>query len=367
MKKNSLQIIIGLSALVVFNLIAMGCGPRLPKAVGNDDEIFVVADSIQYEQLEGTFLQVFSKIIYTPQPEKLFELRRIDLKDLEKYKKRKNLIIAAALDSSYPTSNYIRGILDSTVTGMVENDSIFVMNKYDLWAQSQLVMVLASPTLEGLKMKMLNDHENLLYYFRNISNKRLSKSIYNARYEQMDVEAQLLNDYGWIIFVQADFHLALNKPENNFVWLRRSPGSGMERWIFIHWIEDATPEFLDPDSIAAERDRITRMYYRSSDDQSYVQIADSYITTTEENFNGKYALMSEGLWRMSDKSMGGPFVNYTFYDENTRRIYMLDGSIYAPKYYKKKLIQQLDVLLKSFRTKEELSQEKIEDLMDELD
>ena len=176
-----------------------------------------------------------------------------------------------------------------------------------------------------------------------------------------------MNDYGWIIFVQADFFLSLNKPENNFVWLRRSPGSGMERWIFIHWIENSTPEFLNPDSIAAERDKITKMYYRSSDDKSYVKIADSYITTTEENFNGKYALMSEGLWRMSDKSMGGPFVNYTFYDENTRRIYMLDGSIFAPKYYKKKLIQQVDVMLKSFRTKVELSQEKIEDLMDELD
>jgi hypothetical protein len=46
---------------------------------------------------------------------------------------------------------------------------------------------------------------------------------------------------------------------------------------------------------------------------------------------------------------------------------MLDGSIYAPKYYKKRLIQQVDVLLQSFMTKEELSQEKIEELMSELD
>ena len=112
---------------------------------------------------------------------------------------------------------------------------------------------------------------------------------------------------------------------------------------------------------------ITKLYYRSSDDKSYVEVSDNYLTTMEENFNGKYALMTEGLWRMSDKSMGGPFVNYTFYDENTQRIYMLDGSIFAPKYYKKKLIQQLDVMLKSFLTKEELSAERIEDLMDELE
>jgi hypothetical protein len=77
--------------------------------------------------------------------------------------------------------------------------------------------------------------------------------------------------------------------------------------------------------------------------------------------------MTQGLWRMDDKSMGGPFINYTFYDEASKRIYMLDGSIYAPKYYKKRLIQQVDVLLQSFMTKEELSQEKIEELMSELD
>ena len=59
-----------------------------------------------------------------------------------------------------------------------------------------------------------------------------------------DIEGKFLNDYGWIIYVQADFKVALNKPEDNFVWLRRSPGSDMERWIFVHWIENASPEYL---------------------------------------------------------------------------------------------------------------------------
>ena len=64
--------------------------------------------------------------------------------------------------------------------------------------------------------------------------------------------------------------------------------------------------------------------------------------------------------------MGGPFVNYTFFDQETNRIYMLDGSLYAPKWEKKKLIQQVDVLLKSWKQKYELSEDRIEELMDEL-
>jgi hypothetical protein len=54
-----------------------------------------------------------------------------------------------------------------------------------------------------------------------------------------------------------------------------------------------------------------------------------------------------------------------FFDEETNRIYMIDGSVYAPKYYKRNLIQQMDVTLQSFRTKSELSAERIEDLLDE--
>ncbi len=72
--------------------------------------------------------------------------------------------------------------------------------------------------------------------------------------------------------------------------------------------------------------------------------------------------MTQGLWRMNDYSMGGPFINYIFYDEKSKRIYMLDGSIFAPKYYKKTLIQQLDVLLHSFRTEDEIPSEQLQTL-----
>ncbi|OGU55904.1 MAG: DUF4837 domain-containing protein [Ignavibacteria bacterium RBG_13_36_8] len=366
MKKKYLGICAGSILIFTTSVIFFGCGTSKPDAIGDDDKIIVIADSVQYEELESTFLQVFSKIIYTPQPEKLFELNRRNLRDLDRLKRRKNIIITAPLDSDSDVAKYIRSLLDLNVASLVRKDSVFVMNKYDMWAKSQLVMVLTSPTTDQLRQNMLKDNENLLYYFRNISNKRLFASLYNPRYERKDVEAQLLDSYGWIIYVQADFQLALNKPENKFVWLRRSPGTDMERWIFVHWIDNSTPEFLNPDSIASERNKLTREYYRSVDDQSYVEIADDYKTTSEENFLGKYALMTEGLWRMNDKSMGGPFINYTFYDEATRRIYMLDGSIFAPKYYKKKLIQQVDVMLKSFKTKNELSEDKIDDLMDEL-
>ena len=99
------------------------------------------------------------------------------------------------------------------------------------------------------------------------------------------------------------------------------------------------------------------------DDMGYVVIAEDYFTINEVNFNNKYALFTQGLWDLNIKGMGGPFVNYVFYDEDTKRIYMLDGSVYAPKFYKRNLIQQMDVTLQSFRTEKELSENRREDLL----
>ncbi|MFQ5799653.1 MAG: DUF4837 family protein, partial [Bacteroidota bacterium] len=71
-----------------------------------------------------------------------------------------------------------------------------------------------------------------------------------------------------------------------------------------------------------------------------------------------------GLWRFSDQSGGGPFVNYTFYDEPSRRIYAIDGSIFAPRYEKKELILQVDALTHTFQTIHDLNKDQREKYLD---
>jgi hypothetical protein len=368
MKKNITKNSVFATILLLISIpIFIGCDGKRP-AIGEEHEILVVADSLEFLDLEPILTEVFGKVIYTPQPETLFELTRVKFSDYGNKKRRKNIIVIAPLNSGSNVSNHISEILDSNVFSLVESGEEFVFNKYDLWAQNQLVMILTSPEMETLKQKISDNRDDLLYYFQKISNKRLFKSLYNAKYERRDIEAKLLIDYGWIIYVQADFLLAKDAPEDNFVWLRRAAHTDMERWIFVHWIDNASPSLLNADSINAIRDRLTKKYYQTMDGSAYVEITQEQLPAVSEvNFQDKYALMSEGFWRFTDQGGGGPFISYTFYDEKTRRIYIIDGSIYAPKYYKKKLIQQVDVTLQSFMMKSELSEEKIEILMDELD
>lgn len=361
--KNILVIITILS----LNYIFTGCDKSNIPATGFEDEIYVVADSVEYEDLKLSLQAAFEVQINTPLPEKLFTIKRISSNLIGKIKNKKNIVIVAPLNSGSYTSNYIKTIVDSSILKKLETDDNFIVSKYDLWAKNQLVTILAAKNMQELEFKILKNKDNLLYVYQKISDKRLKESLYAPRYERKAIEGLLLKDYGWVIYVQADFKLAKNDSLNHFVWLRRSPGSNMERWIFIHWIDNASPDYLNEDSIKAIRNRVTKKYYQTFDDSSYVVMVDSFYTTTEINFNNRYALYTQGLWDLNIKGMGGPFVNYTFYDEKSRRLYMLDGSLFAPKYYKRNLIQQVDVILQSFLTKDELTKDRIDDLIDEID
>ena len=332
-------------------------------AKGFEDEILVFADSLEYEQLQKSLQSVFEKEIFTPQPEKMFTLKRGNISQIENSKQTKNIIIAATLNSASQTSKFIETIDDPSVEGKSASDTNAFYYKHDLWAKNQLVAVLSAPTVQELDSKILQNSDDLFFTFQKKSDERLFSNLYNPNYEQKEIEGKFLSDYGWIIYVQPDFKLVSNKPEEKFVLLKKSSDKEMEHRIFIHWIDNATPDYLMQDSIKVIRNRLTREFYQMSNDTSYEIVASNYFVVKEVNFNGRYALFTQGLWEMNLNGMSGPFVNYFFFDEKTKRIYMIDGSIYAPKHYKRNLIQQMDVTLQSFRTESELSEERIDALI----
>jgi hypothetical protein len=71
--KHILKIVIS----VFIILIIVGCDPSDKPARGFEDEIFVLADSVEYLEFKEVLDSTFEKLIYTPQPEKIFTLKRI--------------------------------------------------------------------------------------------------------------------------------------------------------------------------------------------------------------------------------------------------------------------------------------------------
>ncbi len=365
MKKKHLLLI----PIITFLFTLVGCNNSQRPAVGNEDDIIVIADSSLYYELEAEMLHVFEKVIYTPQPENLFNLMRKNLSELNTLQNRKNIILLGTLDSQDNVSKYIKSALDTSVTNLIKGGKEFFINKNNLWAKNQLVMFLVANSVDELRQRILNGNEELLYSFRKTSNERLFAQLYKPRLENKKIEAQLLDKYGWMMYVQPDVELAKSDSANGFVWLRSGRNRDIERWVFVKWIENASAKYLNSDSLINIRNRVTRDNYLVSEDSVFVEVAygNSAPIVSQANFNERYALMSQGFWKFSDRSGGGPFISYSFLDEKTGRFYMIDASIFAPKYYKKKLLQRADVILSSFRTIDELSEDRKEDILDELE
>jgi hypothetical protein len=338
------------------------CEHAYKPAHGSEDEIIVVADSSEFQTLKPSLCNIFEKVIYTPQPEKLFHLKRISINEIENYQTNKNILFLAPLNSGSITSKFVKALIDTAKSQKISLSNDFMIPKYNLWAKNQLVMILTAPDIQKLEQGLAGNKDNLLHAFHKISDKRLYECLYDAKFEKKNTEGLLLKNYGWIVYVPSDFKLEENEPDENFICLKNSSGKNMGKWIFVHWIDNASPDYLNEDSIRSIRNRLTASYYKTPGVSSFVKIGKDNCIHNEVTFNGKYALLTQGLWE-NVKEMEGPFINYTFYDVNSKRIYMIDGSIYAPDYYKRNLIQQMDVLLQSFKTKAELPKDKRDELL----
>ncbi len=349
--------------LLFFALSALflSCSQLKPKATGDETEIITYVDSLLYSEVQEPLKFVFHRLLYTPQPETLFIIKpEFQIYSIDQLKTRKNLMFVSTLDDKSQIGSYVLNMLDPASKELVARDSAYMFLKRDLWSQGQIILVLIAKDKETL-LKHLRENRNEIYiYFRDEFFNRELNAIYSEGHNKKNIERYFLEKYGWTILVQHDYYVAKDSAQEKFVWLRRRTPEDMERFIFIHWIDSVENpyRFFNQTWIAEKRNEITKKFYRTVDDDAWVVIAEDpesikYLYFFPVNFNGKYAIRVQGLWRFNDFTGGGPFISYIFYDEKQKRIYFIDGSIFAPRYEKKKLVIQIDALLHTFKTASE--------------
>ena len=340
-------------AVFFLSCFFLNCDAPKQLATGESDEILVFTDDTTWAALESILRETFEDTVFTPQAEEWFTLRRMEFSHFDQFTTHKNRILVAPLNGEGPVAQYLQAALDTTVRRMVSENEEFVFTKFDQHARLQLTLYLTGSTLSTMRTSIANRSADLLYYFSNMALKReLSIIAAESKYSKHEVEEDLLKKYGWTMTVSHDYDVAIDSASERFFWMRRATPADMERWIFIHWIENASPDHLTDEFAFKLRNALTQRFLRTIEDEAYVETAPYNLEIQQVDFQGRFAYEMRGNWRFSDKTGGGPFVTYTFYDPGTRRIYLVDGSIFAPRVEKKKLILQVDGLLHTFRTHE---------------
>lgn len=138
--------------------------------------------------------------------------------------------------------------------------------------------------------------------------------------------------------------------EPDFIWLLKDVKKGKHLGTvnILIYKYDSGGNAVDPIILL---DETTKKYVPGPSDGSYMTTEKSvfYPMSEQTELDGQFAIETRGLWRTENDFMGGPFINYTVYDDKSDIVYGIDGFVYFPSQDKAHYIFELESILKTFK------------------
>lgn len=344
-----------ISLLLFFIILIMACeSDYRPVSIGAVDEIQVVMDSTQWDSETALAIEeTFGRGITTlPNYEPTYRLTFKDFstnEQLDEIRQFKNLIIAAPIDDEHNVANFIRAILSDDVEERVQSGDSFAFPLEDRWMRDQWALILTSTSDDDLAEKIRNSEESLVGNLLKREFERRKHEIYR-RGEQFAINDSLWQNYGWQIRMQHDYIWTVNE-DNAAVFRRYLPEN--DRWIMAWWKDDVpNADFIDQEWINTTRDSLLEKYMRGEREESYLttEYRRDVITKQidrEDRIEGWETL---GTWTMTNDFMGGPFVNFVYYDPKTERLFLIEYGQFAPGVAKRRFVRQFRTMGRTFRS-----------------
>ncbi len=316
---------------------AISCGtverPTKPSASGRAGELLAIMEPGLWNGAVGeTFKDVFrAPVPMLPQAEPMFHVIFIPRREFSKVFETHRHLFFIELDEtlSSPTIEFSR----------------------DVWSYPQLVVRVTAPDHESILRILENNAQT--FYDRYLAVEYLRLENAYRRMIQHNSHQTVKHMFGIDMAIPEGYFVATEGED--FVWLRKTATREEFDQAVMIWTLDYTDPAVDfdIDVIWARRDSITKQYIPG-------QFPGTYMTTyrgelelrpdyREISFNDKYAIEARSLWRVHGDFMGGPFVTYTFVDEKTNRLFMIDGWVFAPKYDKRDYMRQVEAIIWSLR------------------
>ncbi|MBN2089431.1 DUF4837 family protein [candidate division KSB1 bacterium] len=335
--------------LLLLSLVLLGCEAKKYSSVGQNDEIIVICDTEECKLFQPELKTTFEREIGTPGIEKFLTLSYANIDQINSFNRRKNLILISTLSSTGETIQKIKEILGETNVQRVQAGENFFYQIKNPWAFGQILLVFAANTPDELKKRIIENKNTLFNIFDDRLNQIALAELY-VKGEQHNLAKEILTKYGCSLRIQHEYRIFYESEEEGcFILFRDIP----KRWITVGWFETDDPSLLTQEWCYQFRNNLFAKFDGTE------EIDTRYTTVEEVDFQGKYALKLIGLYggKLEDgwpKVYGGPFRSYFFYEPADRRIYMVDYSVFAPDREKKNILRQLDIMVHTFYTENDL-------------
>lgn len=348
----------------LFLLLAFSCTKEerdaeyLPKATGKPGDVILVMDSVQWRgELGKEVRKIFeAPIPGLPQEEPMFNVIWVHPSRMRLLTQIRNLVYVFTLDQQTAGSKALRRDFTPETLERIKSDTGFYrFTRKDEYAKGQDVMYLFGDTQENLIRHLQLNRQNIIDYFNDVERQRLEANMFRTK-STLGVTAFLRKEQGIELRVPIGYVLA--DKTDDFIWLRQIEAN-KDKDVFITWKPYASEYQLLPDSVIEWRDQVAKQYL-FEDPENPV----SYLVTERENFgisakqvmlNKHFAMEIRALWKTNTQTMGGPYVGYALVDQSKGRLYYIEGFAYAPGKDKREIMRELETILWTFRTSDDLA------------
>lgn len=327
-----------------------------PMSIGQIDEVTVVMDSTEWDSETALAIEeTFGKAIETlPSYEPTYRLTFRDFgsnEELDRLREHKNIIFASPIDAETNVGSFIRGVLSDEVEQKVREDDSFAFPLEDRWVRDQWTLILTSNDDRELAQKIRNSEESLVGHLMEREFERRTEEVYR-RGEQVALSDSLWENYGWMVRMQHDYIKTVDTT-NVQVYRRSLPDN--DRWMLAWWKNDVDNiDHIDDEWINTTRDSLLQQYVQGTREGSYItteyRSPRKVITTEMDRDDRLTGFETLGTWRMTNDFMGGPFVNFFYYDPATERLFMIEYGQFAPSVSKRRFVRQFRAMGRTFQS-----------------
>ena len=300
----------------------------LPRSIGNTSEVLVVLQNEQqWDNMIGkSIVEHLAKPQYgLTQVEPIFDLAHITVNNLsDMFKKHRNILIV----------NIDKKITKTKV-------EVF-KNK---WSDPQRIIQITSPSASAFSDEFSNYTDGIINDYSEAERSRIL-SVFRPSSKNA-VLKEVREKFNLDITIPQGFYVAKNEPD--FMWIRKEVTDFSQGIIIISepYLDE---EQFSTNSIIARTNRYLQLYIPGESEGTFMIIDENYIPTVTkqiDDFSYVYTIESRGVWSVEHDFMGGPYVSYTFVDDNTNQIITIYGYVYHPNKKKRNLLRQLEAIIYS--------------------
>lgn len=291
-------------------------------ASGKPYEIFVIAPKPVWNSIAGDTLRTImsEEVLWVNQPEPIFDLFNITPEAFNNNVRTHRNLIMLKVDKAA--------------------DSVTFAAKEDVWVNSQIVIDITAPSDSALANYIGSNASTIVNYLSIVEQNRMK--IRAAKYNEKNIEQTISKKFDFKMVIPQGYRVALDT--TNFLWITYEmplASQGIIIYTFAKPEQGLKLNLVDERNLAVANVPGPVKGSRMSTDTTFMP------ESVVRSFDGRAWIETRGFWNVKGDFMGGPFINYTTFDEVNHRYIGIDMYVNSPspKYPKRNYIRQLESIM----------------------